>query len=300
MMKLDDVLAKRLEALGRENRLKGDESVICGVIPAGDGKGPRYLLEGEGETTFLRMNSNSYLGMSFRPGVVAAEDEAARSFGTGPGAVRFISGTWSPHVRLERRLAAFHGREAAMLFSSAYATVMGTLPPLISDKTAVISDELNHNCIINAIALARPGEKHIYRHPGHGRTRAPPRTGRQGERLRHHRHRRYFQHARRSRPARSDHGIGARRRRFPENVAVVVDDLPSARWAHRRGTEEYTSRRPISCRHARKGIRRQWRYVVAGHTIIRHLRRPRRFISIRIPSRRRRPPPPARPSTRSG
>ena len=51
-----------------------------------------------------------------------------------------------------------------MLFSSAYATVMGVLPPLITDKTAVISDALNHNCIINAIALARPAEKRIYRH----------------------------------------------------------------------------------------------------------------------------------------
>ena len=51
-----------------------------------------------------------------------------------------------------------------MLFSSAYATVMGVLPQLITDKTAVISDALNHNCIINAIALARPAEKRIYRH----------------------------------------------------------------------------------------------------------------------------------------
>ena len=51
-----------------------------------------------------------------------------------------------------------------MLFSSAYATVMGVLPPLITDKTAVISDALNHNSIINAIALARPAEKHVYRH----------------------------------------------------------------------------------------------------------------------------------------
>ena len=51
-----------------------------------------------------------------------------------------------------------------MLFSSAYATVMGVLPPLITDQTAVISDALNHSCIINAIALARPAEKHIYRH----------------------------------------------------------------------------------------------------------------------------------------
>jgi glycine C-acetyltransferase len=51
-----------------------------------------------------------------------------------------------------------------MLFSSAYATVMGVLPPLITDKTVVISDALNHNSIINAIALARPAAKRIYKH----------------------------------------------------------------------------------------------------------------------------------------
>jgi glycine C-acetyltransferase len=51
-----------------------------------------------------------------------------------------------------------------MLFSSAYATVMGVLPPLITPRTAVISDELKHNSIINAIALARPGDKRIYEH----------------------------------------------------------------------------------------------------------------------------------------
>jgi glycine C-acetyltransferase len=41
-------------------------------------------------------------------------------------------------------MAAFHGRKAAMLFSSAYATIMGLIPPLVTDKTAMISDELNH------------------------------------------------------------------------------------------------------------------------------------------------------------
>jgi glycine C-acetyltransferase len=41
---------------------------------------------------------------------------------------------------------------------------MGLIPPLVTDETAVISDELNHNCIINSIALSRPAEKHIYRH----------------------------------------------------------------------------------------------------------------------------------------
>src|SRR5690606_19168160 len=98
------------------------------------------------------------------PEVIRAEEEAAKRFGAGPGAVRFISGTYAPHRELERRLAAFHGREAAMLFSSAYATVVGTLVPLITDQTIVISDELNHNCIINAIRLARPADKVVYRH----------------------------------------------------------------------------------------------------------------------------------------
>lgn len=162
--RLEAKLQERLAELGHTNRLKGEEAVITGVIPPDGGKGPRYVLEGHGAQPFLRMNSNSYLGLALDAEVKAAEDEAVLRYGTGPGAVRFISGTWSPHVALERRLAAFHGREAAMLFSSAYATVMGLLPQLTTDRTAIISDELNHNCIINAIALGRPAEKRIWRH----------------------------------------------------------------------------------------------------------------------------------------
>jgi glycine C-acetyltransferase len=162
--RLEAMLNQRLAELERSGRLKGAESVIRGIIPPHDGRGPRYLLEGHGDRPFLRMNSNNYLGLALDGAVRAAEEDAVRRYGTGPGAVRFISGTWSPHVALERRLAAFHGRAAAMIYSSAYATMMGILPPLITDRTAVISDELNHNCIINAIALARPAEKRIYRH----------------------------------------------------------------------------------------------------------------------------------------
>ncbi len=162
--RLEETLMEELKALEAAGSLKGAETVFAGVVPADGEHGPRYLLKGEGERPFLRMNSNSYLGMALRPEVIAAEEAAVRAFGAGPGAVRFISGTWDAHVTLERKLAQFHSREAAMIFSSAYATVMGTLPPLITDETAVISDELNHNCIINAMRLARPKEKHIYRH----------------------------------------------------------------------------------------------------------------------------------------
>lgn len=157
-------LAADLDDRRSRGILKGDEAVITKVLPASGEHGPRYLLAGQGDKPFLKMNSNGYLGMALRPEVIEAEEEACRAFGAGPGAVRFISGTYTTHIELERRLAAFHGREAAMLFSSAYATVVGILVPLITTETALVSDELNHNCIINAMRLARPKEKYIYKH----------------------------------------------------------------------------------------------------------------------------------------
>lgn len=161
---LEQTLIERLQALELEGRLKGSETVICGIVPPRDGKGPRHLLEGHGNKEFIRMNSNGYLGLAMNDVLRRAEEQGVRSYGTGPGAVRFISGTWTPHAALEQRLADFHGRNSAMIFSSAYAAIMGILPPLITEHTAVISDALNHNSIINAIALARPAEKRIYRH----------------------------------------------------------------------------------------------------------------------------------------
>jgi len=156
-------LAEELATLDARGNPKRNEAVITDVVPAADGFGPRYRLAGEGDT-FLKMNSNNYLGMNLRPEVVEAEEAASRKYGAGPGAVRFISGTYAPHVELEERLARFHGREAAMIFSSAYATMIGTFVPLVTPETALVSDELNHNCIINAIRLARPKEKRVYKH----------------------------------------------------------------------------------------------------------------------------------------
>ncbi len=78
--------------------------------------------------------------------------------------IDMLSGTYDVHTQLEAALAAFHGREEAMIFSSAYATVMGTISPLVTKETALISDELNHNCIINAARLSRPKAKVVYPH----------------------------------------------------------------------------------------------------------------------------------------
>lgn len=164
LSRLTLVLRQQVETLEREGRRKGQEAVVVGVLSPQGNRGPRYLLEGQGDKPFIRMNSNSYLGLSGHPTLKEAEEAAIARFGVGPGAVRFISGTYKPHVDLERRLAHLHRREAAMIFSSAYATVLSVVVPLTSDKTVLISDELNHNCIINAIRLARPLEKMVYKH----------------------------------------------------------------------------------------------------------------------------------------
>lgn len=162
--RLSQVLNKDVAAIDARGSSKRHEVVITEVVQPVDGHGPRYLLDGQGSKPFIKMNSNNYLGMGLRHRVVEAEEAAVRRFGCGPGAVRFISGTYEPHVALEARLATFHGREAAMVFSSAYATIISTIVPLISAETALISDELNHNCIINAMRLARPKEKFVYKH----------------------------------------------------------------------------------------------------------------------------------------
>jgi glycine C-acetyltransferase len=162
--RLEQKLMEKLTDLETKGTLKGREMIITSIKPPEGDKGPRYLLQGHKDQKFIRMNSNAYLGLSRHPALVQAEEDAARLYGTGPGAVRFISGTYKPHVQLEKRLADFHAREAAMIFSSAYATIMGVLPALIDPETAVISDALNHNCIINAIRLARPKVKAVYAH----------------------------------------------------------------------------------------------------------------------------------------
>lgn len=162
--RFEQKLMEKLTDLETKGTLKGREMIITSIKPPEGDKGPRYLLQGHGDQEFIRINSNAYLGLSRHPALVQAEEEAARLYGTGPGAVRFISGTYKPHVQLEKRLADFHAREDAMIFSSAYAAIMGVLPALIDPETAVISDALNHNCIINAIRLARPKIKAVYAH----------------------------------------------------------------------------------------------------------------------------------------
>lgn len=161
--RLDSVLAGEVTQLEVAGTAKGAEKVITDVVPPHGGHGRRYRLAGSA-VEFLRMNSNGYLGLAHHPAVIEAEERATAHFGTGPGAVRFISGTTHPHVDLERRLAGFHTRGDAVVFSSAYAAVVSTLVSLATAATAVLSDALNHNSIINGLRMARPAARDVYPH----------------------------------------------------------------------------------------------------------------------------------------
>ena len=276
--RLATVLTQQVAELEARGTAKGAEAVVTEVIRPGDGRGPRFRLAGEGDREFLRMNSNSYLGMSLRNEIVAAEEDAAARYGAGPGAVRFISGTYEPHVALERRLAQFHRREAAMIFSSAYATVVSTLVPLTTDRTVLISDELNHNCIINAMRLARPQDKAVYRHGDMSGLRAALEAASAAQAAR------AVVVTDGIFSMRGDHAplqelmaiAGAYDDRFAENVIVVVDDSHGvgAFGETGRGTEEYTNAAPSDVLVATlgKALGVNGGYVTAGEAIVRYLR----------------------------
>lgn len=234
-------------------------------------------MEGEGDRLFLRMNSNGYLGLALRDELRLAEEQASQAFGTGPGAVRFIAGTSTPHVELEAKLAQFHGREAAMIYSSAYTAMVGILAPLITDETAVVSDALNHNCIINAVRLSRPKQKHVYDHLDMNGLAASLEIAAQSCR-------RAIVVTDGIFSMRGDHApldqimdiADQYDEVFSENVVVVVDDSHGvgAFGKTGRGTEEFTGAMPADLLVATlgKAFGVNGGYVTASEQIVRYLR----------------------------
>ena len=96
--------------------------------------------------------SNDYLGMAANPEIVAAVTEAA-AYGAGSGGTRNISGTTAMHVALERELASWHRKEAALLFSSGWVanfTSFAVLGSVLPD-CVIYSDANNHNSMIEGM-----------------------------------------------------------------------------------------------------------------------------------------------------
>jgi len=125
----------------------------------------RVKMEGRGEVVIL--SSNNYLGLCAVPDVVQAGKDALDRWGAGTGSVRFICGTFTVHRELEAALATFVGCEASLTYVSCWNANEGLCPTLLGEQDIVISDQLNHASIIDAIRLAKTITKcqtAVYKH----------------------------------------------------------------------------------------------------------------------------------------
>src|SRR5258708_15897904 len=128
-------------------------------------EGASVQMEGRGEVVIL--SSNNSLGLCNVPDVVQAGKDALDRWGAGTGSVRFICGTFTVHRDLEAALAKFVGCEASLTYVSCWNANEGLCPTLLGEETIVISDQLNHASIIDAIRLAKTITKcqtAVYKH----------------------------------------------------------------------------------------------------------------------------------------
>lgn len=112
----------------------------------------------------LNFCSNNYLGLAGDPKVGEAAIAAIKQYGVGPGAVRALSGNTKLHEELEEKLAQYKHTEAAFVVQGGYMANLVAIQTTMTKEDIVVSDELNHASIIDAIRLAGIKNKYIYKH----------------------------------------------------------------------------------------------------------------------------------------
>ncbi len=139
MSNLNDQLGAELD----KSRAEGLYRSLRTITSA---QGPRIVLDGR---ELLNFSSNDYLGLANDPALKRAAVAAIEKYGVGAGASRLVCGNLQPYEDLERKLAAFKAREAAIVFSSGYAANIGAIAALVGEGDMVILDKLNHASIID-------------------------------------------------------------------------------------------------------------------------------------------------------
>jgi len=141
---LDAVLAE----LDRQHLIRR-RTPIDGFVEPGN-----RLVTVSGGRTLVDFSSNDYLGLAHHPAVAAAMTECASRLGAGSGASHLVTGHGIEHERLEEELAAFTGRERALLFSTGYMANIGVVAALADRGESVLLDRLSHASIIDGALLS--------------------------------------------------------------------------------------------------------------------------------------------------
>lgn len=119
--------------------------------------------EGSQPREVINFCANNYLGLSSHPKVIAAARAALDTHGYGLSSVRFICGTQDIHRELERRIAKFLGTDDTILYAACFDANGGLFEPLLGERDAIITDQLNHASIIDGIRLCK-AKRSIYAH----------------------------------------------------------------------------------------------------------------------------------------
>ena len=150
-----DHIRQSLDTIAAKHRTR----VLREVEMRGDG---RLLRDGR---ELLDLSSNDYLGLSQHPLLVERSANFVRQYGAGAGASRLITGTSSAHMAVERKVAAFKGSEAALLFATGWQANAAAIPALAkaAKGTVILADRLVHNSI-HAGLRAAFAQVHFYDH----------------------------------------------------------------------------------------------------------------------------------------
>ena len=149
-----DKYTKAIEEL-KEKGLFNDIKIIE------SGQGAYLTVNGQKK---LNLCSNNYLGLANHPQVKKAAIDAIEKYGVGTASVRALSGTNILHIQLEEALAKFKHAEAGLVLQGGYMANLAGIQTLLGKEDIVISDELNHASIIDAIRLSGVKNKFIYKH----------------------------------------------------------------------------------------------------------------------------------------
>ena len=143
MDSFDEELARRLASLREQGLYRELRCIESPQLPH---------IEMNGKP-FLSFSSNDYLGLANDPILKEAAIKAVEHFGAGAGASRLICGSLAPHQELDEALADFKRTEAALSFSTGYATAIGTICALLGKDDVIVLDKLVHACVVDAARL---------------------------------------------------------------------------------------------------------------------------------------------------